>query len=429
MLGGNKLMNKFLRVFGLGLMIATFAFVGFAQERTREVVYNEYMANFQSNDAAKLQVALKAAKEYVEKFNTPDDKEQVDYFKGAIPTLEAAIKTKGEQELAKKESDAWYALLGKVTAAVKAENWADAYSNGKQAIDKQFTYLDQGYLTTDKVKSEKLDLAIVLGTIGFDLAAKKTDTYNSEAVNYLKSAIQQIEGGQTSTWGKVLGYDLKNKDNALGLMNYYIGYIMYYRQKKEEEAMSYLYKATQFNSASRDFSNIYNLIGLKFYNKLAEMDKIRIAKTETLKNEQDEAAIAKLTEEIKALVAEEKGVAERGIEAFAKALDVAKTDKAISQKYKDDVRANIDDLYKFRFPNKPDGVDAYINTVASRPLTNPATPVQPIVEEETSETTDSKTTSTTPSTKPATTTNGTKTSVKPTTTEAKTTPVKKPRRR
>jgi hypothetical protein len=125
MLGGYKLMNKFLRVLGLGLMVMTFAFVGFAQERTQEVVYAEFTTNFESTETAKMQIALNAAKEFIAKFNTPDYEAQVTYLKDtAIPYLEEQIKKKGEMAKAKTESDAWFALLGNIEKANKAKNCA-----------------------------------------------------------------------------------------------------------------------------------------------------------------------------------------------------------------------------------------------------------------------------------------------------------------
>jgi hypothetical protein len=394
-------MNKFLKVLGLGLMMLTFAFAGFAQtERTREVVYQEYMDNYQSDEVAKLQIALNAAKEYIAKFNTPDDQPQVEYFKEAIPTLEDAIQKKGLEAERQKEEEAWYGLLGKFEAAIKGKNWAEAFNIGKQAIGTQHKYLD-----ADTVKGEKLDLTIILGVAGFDLAFEKNDQFNNEALNYLRSAIQQIEGGLSTKSFGLLGYELKDKENALGLLNYYMGYIMYYRQNKKEDALPYMFKATQYKSASKDFPAIYQVIGQKFYDKLAELDEVRVKKIEELKNEPTEEGKIKLAEEIKALVAEEKGVAERGMEAYAKAIKAADADPKVSKQYKDSLRSSFEDLYKFRFDNKTDGVPAYINTTANRPLTNPQTPVQPIVEEEKTDdaATDDAATSTTPSTKPATT--------------------------
>lgn len=444
MLGGNKLMNKFLRVLGLGLMVATFAFAGFAQtpqdEKTK--LYNTYIEKYQSDKVSDLQAALDAAKEYIAKYK--DDEAQVEYFKEAIPTLEAAIKTKDLQKLAKDEKAAWLALLNKVVAASNSKNWDQAFTLGKEAIDKQFKYLDKGELTNEVVKGHKLDIAIGLGVIGFDRAfIDKKDTFNNDAVTYLKSAVQQLEAGQptdATTFGKAVGYNLENKDNALGLLNYYIGYIMYYRQKKEEEALPYFYKATQYNSAARNFPAVYEKIGLKYYNRLAELDPIRLKMIEETPDKKD-------TPETIAMLAEEKGVADRGLEAYAKAIKAAQADTKISQEYKDTLRANFEQLYKFRFGNT-DGMDVFLNSAPGKSLTSPTTPVKPVVEEDKTgdTTTTTTTTPTTPSTKPAATqvttkttetktttptTNGTKTTVKTTTTktENKTTPPKKPRKK
>ncbi len=367
MLGGYKLMNKFLRVLGLGLMIATFAFAGFAQERTREIVYGEFTSNYQSKEVAKLQVALNAAKEYVEKFNTPDDEAQVTYFKNdAIPYLEGEIKKQGAAKLAKDESDKWFALLGNIEKANKAKNWAEVMSYGKQALNTQFQYLDQGYLTSDLTKSQKLDIAIILGVMGFDRAFEKNDTFNNDAITYLKQAIQQIEAGQTSKNFGLLGYELKDKENALGLLNYYIGYISHYRQKKEAEAIPYFYKASQYKSAAKDFAAIYENIGDTYYDKVAELDKKRIEKTTALEKEQNEETKLALVAEIKGIYAEQKGYAERGIEAYSKAMKAAEADSKSSQQYKDSLRKTLEQLYQFRFPDKKDGLQIYINTAASK---------------------------------------------------------------
>lgn len=424
MLGGNEMINKLVRVFGLGLIIATFAFVSFAQtQEEKTALYNKYMENYQSEDVAKLQIALDAAKEYNTKFNKEEDKPQNDYFKDAIPTLEKAIADKKGGEACKAESDAWYAQLKKVVdannAANTSKNWTETFAQGKAAIDKQLQCLDKpGGLTANVVKGQKLDIAIALGAIGFDRAVEKNDTFNNDALNYLKSAIQQLESGQTggTTFGKTLGYNLESKDNAIGLLNYYTGYILFYRQNKKDDALGYYYKATQGSSTAKNFAGIYESIGAKYYDKIAEMDAKRIEAIKANNNVE--------TEETKAMLAEERGNAERGIEAYSKALKAAQADSKTSQKYKDDLRATLEQLYKFRFTDKTDGLDAYINAAASKPLTNPSEPVKPIVVEEpaTTETTNTTSTTTTPAAKPATTTDTTKTTTtKPAATTAKTT--------
>ncbi len=422
MLGGNEMINKIVRVLGLGLMIATFAFAGFAQDRTREIVYKQYTENFEGPGIAKFQLALDAAKEYIAKFNTTDDEPQVTYFKAAIPTLEQAIEKEKGSAAAKEEYDAWYAQLKKVVETFNSKNWAESYNVGKQAIDKQFKYLDKGPLSSETVKGQKLDIAIGLGAIGFDRASlDKNDTFNNEAITYLNSAIQQLEAGQAAktTFGKAVGYDLLSKDNALGLLNYYQGYILYYRQKKETEALPYFYKATQTKSASQEISDIYRAVGFNYYNKLAALDTDRLAKIKANNNEDNDETLA--------LLAQEKGYADRGIDAYARALKIAMANAKATKEYKDGLRASLEELYKFRY-DKTDGVDAYISNVMSKPFPNPATPVQPVVETPATTTT-STTTSTTPTTsatKPAATTTKEATTTTTTKPAATTTTTAKP---
>ena len=394
MLGGNEMINKLVRVLGLGLMIATFAFAGFAQDRTREIVYKQYTDNYEGPGVAKFQLALDAAKEYVAKFNTADDKAQVDYLNEAIPTLEQAIEKEKDAAAAKVEYDAWYAQLKKVVETFNSKNWAESYAVGKQAIDKQFKYLDKGPLSSDTVKGQKLDIAIGLAAIGFDRAIEKNDTFNNEAVTYLNSSIQQLEAGQATktSFGKNVGYDLMNKDNALGLLNYYQGYILFYRQKKETEALPYFYKATQIKSVSQDISDIYRAIGFNYYKKLGELDTDRLAKIKANNNEDNDETLA--------LLAQEKGYAERGIDAYARATKIAMANTKATKEYKDGLRTSLEELYKFRY-DKTDGVDAYITNVMSKPFPNPATPVQPVVEQPTATTTSTTTTTTTTTTPPA----------------------------
>ena len=68
-----------------------------------------------------------------------------------------------------------------------------------------------------------------------EAAVKQNDTFNNKTIDYAKSAIKKIESGETSKKYGLEGYDYNTKDNAIGWMNYTIGYIEFYRQKKEDE--------------------------------------------------------------------------------------------------------------------------------------------------------------------------------------------------
>jgi hypothetical protein len=91
-------MKTIYRNLALGILLAVFAAFSVApvsaqtaaqDEKTK--LYNTYIENYDKS-LDKQKIALAAAKQYVEKYGAnAEDKEQVDYFKNAIPSLEEGI--------------------------------------------------------------------------------------------------------------------------------------------------------------------------------------------------------------------------------------------------------------------------------------------------------------------------------------------------
>ena len=428
-------MKKVLRVLVLGLMAMLAATAVFPQgERTREVVYNEFLATYQSDKIADLQKAVDAAKEYIAKFNTETDKDQVEYFKTAIPALEKRIEDIKSAEKLEAEQKAWNGLLVKFDTAFKSKNMDNAIATGKEALNFQPQLIDR-----KKVNDIKFDLTIVLAVIGYDLAEAKNNKYDAETIEWAKKVIQATESGQTSTnWGNYGSHQFKTteypdgRNNTLGWMNYIVGYITYYGQKNQQAAMPYLYKATQVKSATQNFPIIYELIGAQYYDEVAKLDQKRV--------EVQKANGDKDNEESLKLYALEKGYAERGADAYARAYKLVQNDAKQPKAYKDLIYNRLQQLYKFRNNDKIEGLNEYVASTSTKPFPNPTSAVEPIVDEPDTATT-TQTTSATPSnagtngtngangtkTVPAANTNG-KTVDTTKTTNAKTPANKKPRR-
>ena len=399
MLGGLNQMKKVLRVLVLGLMATLAATSVFAQERDRAKVYDDYEKNYQAATIEGKQKALAAAKEYIEKFNTKDDEAQVTYFKEAIPALEEAIKNMGNEKLKAEEQKKWNDMLVKFDTAFKSKNWDNAVAAGKEALNFQPQYIDK-----KGVDNVKFDLGIVLTTVGYDLAEAKNYKYNSETVELAKKVIQQIESGQTSDkFGNYGSHQFKTdiypdgKNNALGWMNYTIGYIMLYGQKNPQAALPYLYKASQTKSATQNFPIIYELIGAQYYDEVAKLDQERTKIQEANGNKDNEESLAKY--------ALEKGYAERGADAYARAYKLVKDDPKQPKEYKDLIFSRLQQLYKFRNNDNTAGLDTYVSSIMSKPFPNPTSAVEPIKDEAPTATS----TSTTPSNSTTNGTNGTKT--------------------
>ena len=387
-------MKKVLRVLVLGLMATLAATAVFAQEPDRAKVYKDYEDNYQATTIEGKQKALAAAKLYIEKFNTPEDEPQVKYFKEAIPALEQAIKDLGSAKLMADEQKTWNAMLVKFDTAFKSKNWDNAIAAGKEALSFQPQYIDK-----KGVDNVKFDLGIVLTAIGYDLAEAKNNKYNSETIEWAKRVIQQIESGQTSDkYGNYGSHQFKTdaypdgKNNALGWMNYTIGYITFYGQKNSQAALPYLYKASQVKSATQNFPIIYELIGAQYYDEVAKLDQKRVEVQKANDNKDNEESLR--------LYALEKGYAERGADAYARTYKIIKDDAKVPKDYKDLVFSRLQQLYKFRNDDKADGLDTYVASIMSKPFPNPTSAVEPIKEEV-------PTATTTPTTPSNSTTNGT----------------------
>lgn len=402
----------------LGLVTATFGAVAtYAQDAAvtctfemQQKLYGDYRAKVKSKIPAEIRAGIKSGEEFLAKCATPDQQVVVDYLKKDIP-----IKTALANEI--EVTDCFNNSL-KVRASYNAD---EAFRCGKAFI---------------AIKPElAFDIGIALVMVGFENSLKTppVDKYNVETINLAKKILSEVEGMTAANFGAwswstaVLDAQkkpdvAKSKPNTVGWMNYVIGSIMYFNQKSEKDALPYLYKASLADSTVKSFPIIYQTIGSYYLKEIIRIDKERLAAIAANNNEDNEQTLA--------MLATEKGLADRGIVAYSKAHKFAKAEKTPRPDYIKSLYEKIEGLYDVRF-NKKDGVDVYVSTMVNQPLHDPATPVTPIVEAPTPTTTPSTTGTTTPTTgtttkpvnpttKPTPTTTPTPVTTKPSTT----TPVK-----
>jgi len=311
--------------------------------------------------------AVEAGKEYMSKYGAcKDDTAQIDYFKKAIPDLEKGIKDAEKAATDAAGAAAKDKLFKSFDTAVRGNKTDEVFSTGKEVLAQE---------TNSPIG---LDVTLVLASVGFDQASLKTpnNTFNNDAVNYAKAAIQKLEAGKTSENFGAYQYQYKNKEfadgknNALGWMNYTVGYIMYNRQNQKKEALPYLYKSTQLNSATKNFPESYRQIGAWYLD-----DAIRI---DTERTEKQKVAGNKDTEETLALLGTQKGLADRAIDAYARAYKIASASPQTAKEYKDALYTKLKELYAFRYDGKTDGIDAFVAGVMSKPMPDPTTTVTPV---------------------------------------------------
>jgi hypothetical protein len=324
----------------------------------------KFRDNFKTNPA----VAYEAAKEYLQKFSAvPENAEFVKYLQNWIGKYE---KLQSEQGRVKKFTDAVTAKNNEQVFTASRE-WMSAEANNPYPL----------FVTVD---------------YGFNLATAATpvNTYNAQTIELAKQAISKIESGQLDQT-KWADYKFKDKNDALAWMNYMVGYILFANEKgREAESVPYFYKAMQYDSTIKNSKPLaYYALGFNYldqYNKgVKEFQDKSAGKTE-------------LDQELKDLAGKNKAIADRAIDAFARAVKIAEQTKNAN---KDAWMNDLTKIYKVRFNNQTTGMSELVAGVLSKPLPDPASPVTPVMEEPTTTTTGS-TTGTTNSATPTATASG-----------------------
>ena len=376
-------MKSVFRFLALGILTTTFAAAGYAQAApdacaditAQQALYKQFTDLYPKTSIEDRKAAVGVAKQYIEKYGScPDAKPQIDYFNGYIPPVEKGIAD--DIEKARKAK-----LYSRFNDAVKAKNWDEVYAAGKDV------------LAEEKDPKIALDVTILLGSIGLDEAAKGNDKYNDDTIKYAQQAIKLIEGGAKSdNFGTGITY--KNSTNALAWLNYTIAYIKNDRQKDTKGAVAYYYKVTQYEASPKKNPAVYYNLGKNYYAQLDAIETDRQAKVV--------AAGKKDTDETKALFAQARGYADRVLDAYSRAYNLAGTDPK-TKAAKDSLYTELKNVYAFRYQNKENALDALIASTKTKPMPDPSTPITPVIEVEPTPAATTGTT-TTPVATPATTT-------------------------
>jgi tetratricopeptide (TPR) repeat protein len=359
------LMKNVIKFLTLGMMLATFIAISatsiFAQDMTCDAMYEKFKTIYKGSIEDR-KAALELAKKYLadEKCKpTPETEDIVKFLQGQVTKLPGVIEDLTNAALYKRFND-----------AVPASNWDETFASGKDIIT--------------KFPDKSLDIAIVLSSIGFDRAASNpaVDKYNTDTLNYAKWVIQKIGDGVPSGTGKYGAFGTyeytttafpDGKNNTLGWMNYTIGYITYERMKNQKDAIPYLYKATQINSATKAFPGIYKQIGEWYLSEFNRIGKDRADKV-TANGDKD-------NDETLALWALQKGYLDRALDAYARAIKLASSDTTAAGKtYKDNLYNRFKTLYGIRYEDKLDNLDKSIAEMPAKPFPDPSTAVTPVVE-------------------------------------------------
>ncbi len=372
-----KNFKKFLGSGAIAAVIGLFGVTqGFAQGGCDDVEgqtesYTQFTANFQSKDPDKMQLALDAGKVFLEKYGACEDlKQQTDYIKPWVPRLETNIPIRRKEIILER-------LFARFDDSIKAKNTTQIYAVGREILA-----ADPG----------NPNVIMVMGGAGFVDAAKEKATNVDDAIRYAKTALdfaknpttkfpkKRADGAETAG---AFDFEYSRKE-AVDQMTYILGYLQFYANKDKKSGLPYYFELTQTSDRFKADPTIYAAIG-SYYTDEAQRIGKEITPLITKLNDPatpDEEKI-ELDKQIKAKEAVYKAYEERTLDAFGRAYKVAKNTTPAEKKYRDDLYAAIQAIYKSRFPDTTSSVDAWLSTATAKPMPNPLSEVTPVVEEET----------------------------------------------
>jgi uncharacterized lipoprotein YehR (DUF1307 family) len=345
---------------------------------------------FRDNRTTNRDVAYQTAQEYLAKCgNDEETKQFVDYLKNWVAKEKVRREQEEKDRIAAENAKRCYDPIQSVAKATSA---ADKAKVGSAVFSGCQQFASQAPNDPYPVLAP-VDYGFVLAT-----SNPPVNTYTDQTIAAAKQAIQKIESNSLGDV-KWADYGYKGKDDALAWLNYIIGYITFNNLNgKEAESVPYFYKSLQYNSEIKSKPLPYYAIGFNYrtqYNKAVQDFQ---AKTQ---------GATDVTEEMKRDLGMQKALADRAIDAFARAYAVAKADPKLPQAAKDARLKDLEQMYKIRNKEQTTGMNELVASVMTKPLPDPASPVTPVIEEIPTTTTGSTAAATATETKSsATTTSG-----------------------
>ena len=303
--------------FVVGLMLSAGNATIFAQE-TDDPVKIQIYQRFYDNRERNKSVAYQAARDYLAKY-TKDKDQYVDFLQKWIKVY--------EQDERKR----------KLPGLINEKNFSEAYSVGAQILATEPNYLRA---------------QIDLGYAGYIAATSKVETYNADALNYARKAIQAIEEGKVPTeWAP-----FKGKDDTLAYLHYAVGFLTL--KSNPDQAIDSLIKAAQFDSDIKKNPRTYYYLAAAY--ESGPYKTLSAAFQTNFGNKPE-------TPESKAALEKVNTVIDRIIDAYARAIAASANDPQTAQS-RTAWQTQLTNYYKFRHDGSDAGVNEFVASVLSKPL-------------------------------------------------------------
>jgi len=309
------------------LLLGAFVPVAIAQEAAaakpseeeKTELYTKYYEGAKGN-AEQQKVAYEVAKEYLKKFGSQEDQYVI-----------AVRKWVAKYEAATAEVTRFAAF----NQAVAAMDHPKTFAAGRQILEKE------------PENFKVLLLMVNAGLLNTRAGNKSLDT---ETVALTRKTLQLVDSNKVTDPGT-----MPSMDDVRGFLNFTLASLL--QATEPAEAIAAVMKAVKDGGAYKTDPNSYNLLGVTIYNKeyqpLAEEYSAKYAgKPET--------------PESKAMLDKANAVANRAIDAMARA--VALATKPEHKALKAEWLATLTDIYKDFHNNTDAGLSELIATVLSKPM-------------------------------------------------------------
>jgi hypothetical protein len=247
------------------------------------------------------------------------------------------------------------------------KKWVTAYEKEIRKVNlTKVLYTDKNYTEAFRLGNEiladepdNLKVLVDLGYGGYLAASAKNNSFNTDAVNHARKAIQMIESGKTlESWTP-----FPNKDEALAFLTYYIGTTTL--AQDPSASLPYLLKAARFESSLKKSPFTYDRIAVAYetgpYAKQSADYKTKFGG----KDETPESKLA--LENINQVV-------DRMIDAYARAVATAGADPKYTTQ-KTEWNDALTTWYKFRNKDSVTGMPELVAGILAKPLPPEPTPL------------------------------------------------------
>ena len=317
-------MGRLLRIFAVTLFVIGFSAGAFNTavlgQETDDPVKIEMYKKFTENRLANPRAAYLAGKDYLAKYGKDNDQysKYISQWVGLFEREDRKIRLP--------------------VLIYNDKKYAEAYKLGAQILADEPDYL----------KAQ-----IDLGYAGFVAATTaKNESFNADAINYARQAIQALEAGKTPTdWAP-----FKGKDDTLAYLNIAVAALTL--KSAPDQAIDHILKATQFETDLKKTPSTYFYLAYAYesgpYRSLSTAYQTQCAG-------KDESAACKAALEKLNLIID------RIIDAYSRAVAAAGTDPK-NQQAKAGWMTTLTNFYKYRHADSDAGLNEVIAAALSKPI-------------------------------------------------------------